>query len=351
MSVLDERNEWLEKRCRGIGGTDIGAILGVSPWSAPIDVYLGKVGLSQGKDLTEAMWWGNFLEEGIAKRYAEKEGKRVLRGRAFADLFPGRNEAWLEHTLIHHRDYPHFLGTPDGLVVNDLSAVPAPIVDRGLEVKNSGFKNDEWGTPGTDHIPTHYLIQCQWYMLITAIPVWDLAVLFSGNHLETFTIHANQELHDTMAEAADDFWKNHVLKQIPPPVDASESYARYLAQRFKQGSEQWIEVADGDHVCQLAANLKRLQKEIEVTEDGERLAKNLLMETIGDKKGVKGPFGKIQWIRSKPGSSVDYEGALTDLATELKVEDEKITELKKKHTAPTQRSPYIRAYFKGQEEN
>lgn len=346
MSILDERFEWLEKRTRGIGGTDIGAILGVSPWSSPIDVYLGKVGLSAGRDMTEAMWWGSFLEEGISKKYAEREGKRVLRGSAFADLFPGRHEAWMNHTLIHHKEFPHFLGTPDGVVCSpDVDMA----IERGLEIKNSGFKSEEWGTAGTDHVPTHYLLQCQWYEMVTGINVWDLAVLFSGNRLEVYTIHANTELQQTMAEFANEFWENNVLKEIPPPVDASEGYASYLAKKFSSGTEEWVEAKTGDNFCLLAGNLRRIQGHLKEVEEEERLAKSLMMESIGERKGVKGPFGKVQWIRSKPSLKVDFEGCFLDLVSELKMEDEKVEEIKATHTTEAQRNAFIRAYFKEEE--
>ena len=37
------REEWLSARRTGIGGSDIAAILGLSPWRTPLDVYRDKV--------------------------------------------------------------------------------------------------------------------------------------------------------------------------------------------------------------------------------------------------------------------------------------------------------------------
>ena len=39
-----DRESWLRERRRGIGGSDIGAILGLNKYRSPLDVYLDKIG-------------------------------------------------------------------------------------------------------------------------------------------------------------------------------------------------------------------------------------------------------------------------------------------------------------------
>ncbi|HQE50274.1 MAG TPA: YqaJ viral recombinase family protein, partial [Fervidobacterium sp.] len=38
------QEEWLQFRKRGIGGSDISAILGLNPWKSPLALYYDKVG-------------------------------------------------------------------------------------------------------------------------------------------------------------------------------------------------------------------------------------------------------------------------------------------------------------------
>jgi len=38
------REQWLELRRQGIGGSDAAAILGMNPWKSPMDVWLEKTG-------------------------------------------------------------------------------------------------------------------------------------------------------------------------------------------------------------------------------------------------------------------------------------------------------------------
>ncbi len=37
---MNDRTSWLNERRKGIGGSDIGAILGLSPYRTPVDVWM-----------------------------------------------------------------------------------------------------------------------------------------------------------------------------------------------------------------------------------------------------------------------------------------------------------------------
>ena len=71
--------EHLAARKRGIGGSDAPAVLGVSPWRTPLDVYLDKTDQSDPVETTEAMEWGSRLEDQIAAAAAERLGVRMRR--------------------------------------------------------------------------------------------------------------------------------------------------------------------------------------------------------------------------------------------------------------------------------
>ena len=38
------REQWLKERKRGVGGSDVGKVLGVSEWGTAVDVWLEKTG-------------------------------------------------------------------------------------------------------------------------------------------------------------------------------------------------------------------------------------------------------------------------------------------------------------------
>src|SRR5690606_6883149 len=88
------RSEWLRIRSRGIGGSEIAAIAGVSPWDTPLSVYLRKIGELPEKEATSATYWGSILEPVVADEYKRRHpGYRVERVNA----------------VLQHPDVPYFL--------------------------------------------------------------------------------------------------------------------------------------------------------------------------------------------------------------------------------------------------
>ena len=66
-------------RDKFIGGSDIGAILGLNPWKSAYTLWAEKTGRIEVEDISdkEAVWWGTNMEELVAKRFCMKTGKKV----------------------------------------------------------------------------------------------------------------------------------------------------------------------------------------------------------------------------------------------------------------------------------
>src|SRR5690606_9681273 len=73
------RDEWLQERRHGIGGSDVAAMLGLSPYMTPLELYHHKRGEIPTPE-REGEWleWGQALEEPIAQRFARETGRTVL---------------------------------------------------------------------------------------------------------------------------------------------------------------------------------------------------------------------------------------------------------------------------------
>lgn len=54
-----ERLEWLKNRQTGIGGSDVAAILGLSKWKTPLDVYNDKIAENPVEESNASIEWGN----------------------------------------------------------------------------------------------------------------------------------------------------------------------------------------------------------------------------------------------------------------------------------------------------
>ncbi len=325
MSAIEQKEDWLLSRREGIGGTDAAAICGLSPWKRPIDVFVAKVEPLDVEPPSAAMWWGSFLESGVRRRYQEETGERVSHGKWLAPMFPDRALPFGANTIVRGAEAWQF-ATPDGVLKG---------ARKGLEIKTSSSRGPEWGNVGSDEVPAHYLIQCVWLMAVTEIPLWDVAALFRGSNMEVFSLRRDSDLEQSVVERCRAFWHENVLKGIPPDVDESESYGKYLARKHSLGND--VMIAPTPEIDLWAAELHAAGLAIEEAEQSKRLAANKLMELLGDDLGALTQVGKVAWVRPKPRRTTDWEG----VATQLKAPDDLIFA----YTREKPSAPYVRGWF------
>ena len=341
MLTTGERKAWLAARRHGITGTDVAAILGLNPWRNALDVYLEKLGQADEVKANEAMWWGTYLEEGMARRYTELTNLGrgdLLRGAAIAGAFPKNRvlvfgKGPVAQVLVRHRMYPFLLATMDGLV---------PTMQRGLELKTaSDHSADEWGEQGTDQVPLHYLTQCAHYMAIAEYPAWDVGALIgagariSGN-LALYQVQRNRTLESEIVDTAVRFWKEHVQKRVPPAIDGSNRWQAYLAKKYAKGTGVVLKATA--RINELAQQYREAQKRRQQAEADETLVRNQLAAIVRSADKAKGEFGTVGWVRPGPKQVTDWEA----LARSLKPTPAQIAH----HTRTEQDAAYLRGWWR-----
>lgn len=314
---------WKEERRKGIGGSDAAAILGLSPWKSAMDVWLDKMGMAEESADPNRQFLldlGNDLEPVIAKLY-ERETKRSL----YTPMMQ----------RIVHPTEKFLAGTPDRLVKGEL---------RGVELKSENQFMDEFGDPGTDEVPYHYLIQCAHYMAVTRFPVWDVALLHGGAAFSIYTIERDLGLERDMIDQLRAWWDEHIIGQKPPEVDGSSAWKVYLRKKFPADI---LPVKDVDEETLVLVNrLRAIRRANEQLSGVEAQIETRLKLVIGEHEGIQGEFGKITWKRSKDRNQVDWEKAFSELAVEAP--NTLINEVLKRSV--TSRPGFRRFLFKENEE-
>ena len=210
-NTLDmSREQWLELRRQGIGGSDSAAIVGLDRYRSAFDVYAEKIGLKPEQPDNEAMRQGRDLEEYVASRFCEYTGKKVRRRNA----------------ILQHPEHHWMLGNIDRWVVGE---------NAGFEAKTTSILNRAKFNQG--EFPPNYYVQCMHYMAVTGAERWYLAVLVLNKSFHVFTIERDEAEIQALIEAEKDFWENHVLKQIPPAPDGSEATSEIIKQLFPEARE------------------------------------------------------------------------------------------------------------------
>lgn len=258
------RDEWLEKRRHGIGGSDAAIIMGVSPFSSLMDLWLDKTGQFEANedDASEAMYWGNVLEDVVAREFTERTGKRVRRRNA----------------ILQHPDYPYMFANVDRLVLGEKA---------GLEVKTTNaFYQDE------GQCPPLYYSQVQHYMAVTGYKKWYVAVLAGGQRFYIYTVHRSEDYINELIAAEAEFWQM-VQEERPPAFDGSAASTRLLNQLYPEATEEEKELpADAYLQVQLYEDAAEEEKAAKERKDE---AANKLKDMLGE--AAKGFIfdRKISW--------------------------------------------------------
>lgn len=229
-------NQQRELRKHTIGASDAAAVLGIDPWRTPLEVYLEKVGITEKPDTQfgTPMYWGNMLEDVVAKAYEDYTGIKVRQSCG----------------TLRHKVHEFIVCHLDRKVSGKRKI---------LECKTA-FSRDKWGEPGTDEVPLNYLVQVQHQMAVTGYDEADIAVLIGGSEFRCYTIARDEDIINRIIEVENKFWHDHVISEVPPePSCKKDVQLLYTADNTKViDAEQCI----ADAVHQLA-EVKLQSKELD----------------------------------------------------------------------------------------
>lgn len=304
----EKRRGWLKERQSGLGGSDMASILAgrlFGVWASKTAEIESVEHGAEAKDADsytpEYMEWGKRLERPIAEAYALARGVDV---------------EWLAEVTFQHPEHPWWLGSPDGRII----AIP-----RGLEIKNRGISTREaWGEDGTDQVPEGIAVQVCHYMPITPFPelgrigadAYDIAVLWGGNKMRTWTVSRDPAVEAMLEEEGEKFWRTYVIPRVAPPLDASDSAAKWLKKRFSSHVEE-IRDASPEEVA-LVGEYRRIRSGADALAEQADAISNQIRAAIGDQAGIRVGDARVTWRQAKGTVSVDYSAAFRDLAAGIR---------------------------------
>lgn len=266
--------EWREARKGGIGGSDVGAIMGLSNWTSPLEVWLVKTGREEPADLSgkESVKWGNVLEPVVAGEFASRHPEmKVLRKNC---TMVSKERPWAFANIDRE------LRGPDG---------------RGiLEIKTAGLRSaDQW----VFGPPDHYLCQVQHYLSVTG---WDFAwcaVLIGGQEYREYFIPRDEDDIAAIDAAVDKFWNEYVVTGVMPEMTGRGNEGRALAGLHLENNGEYVSVMDADFP-ELGEAVS-LNQEIKALQARKREVDNAIKARVGDAKGIESESVRCTWSRFK----------------------------------------------------
>lgn len=247
--------EWLRWRQKGIGGSDVAPILGISKWSSVIDIWLSKTNQKHDDCVqNEAMEWGHILEPVIREHFREVTGKKVIE----------------VHAILQNDEYPFMIADIDGLTEDD-NGNPAILECKCV----SEYKRSEWESD----IPVYYRTQVEHYLAVTGLGTAYVAALIGGNSFVIREVHADKEMQKMLVAVEADFWKKVVNMERPAP-DGSDACKELLDSIYRGGVSEKIVLPD-EAIEWLDLFIEATALEDEAKEK-KQLASNNLKAIMGD---------------------------------------------------------------------
>lgn len=230
---------WLAARLDGVGGSEVGALVGVSEYDTPLSVWNTK--MNGGKDLSAlaAIEWGHRLEDVVAQKTADEIG--------LTSRFGGG--------LWARRDNPVLRVTPDRFATRPRAWTALGVI----ECKTAG-DDEHWesGTirpsgDGTGSAPIGYQAQVQWQLGVLGLKIGWLGCLVMGRERQFFVveIHFDAEWFAEMEAEATRFFAENVRTGVPPMATLRHPKTEELLKQIHpavvrpsvdlpEGTETWL---------------------------------------------------------------------------------------------------------------
>lgn len=271
LDKLATRADWLRARQQGIGGSDVGAIMGLSPFAGPFDVYASKVEPIVGDEEAAAgplARLGQLLEDGISLAYAEQYGATIEKP---THLYGSSADPW---------------------------RIASP--DRWTDHRGRGVLEVKQGHSAAKYesgLPDYIELQCLHYIDVLDVDYCDVVVLMHGRDLLNFTVERDDETLAAMRDIEAEFWQR-VVDRDPPRPDA---LATDTIKRLYRRPEK-------DASVELSSDMRDVVREYVAAKAEERRIKdrvaglgNVLRAAVGDAEvGVIDGETAYTWTASYP---------------------------------------------------
>lgn len=266
IATTSEREQaWLNHRAMGVGGSDMSAILGISSYATPLDVWLSKTGRNnpEKKD-SWAIRKGNRLEGELRQWFKDTHQDM--------ECYDGTNLS------LASRQYPHMLASLDGYLYD-----PSTESFGVLECKTANsYRAQDWrDEEGNPRIPDYYLVQVQHYLAVTG---WQWGyVIADTSGVEPLIIRFERDEEDiaVIVKAATEFWRFVESGEMPALSNADD-----VRKVYPEPTEELEDMSDDDDLYDLMQTYAEAQQQAKEAETKADSLKNQLIARIGPREGL-----------------------------------------------------------------
>lgn len=350
-TIPHHTEEWYDFRKRGIGGSEMGTVLGINKYDTAVRLFHEKIGsIEPRREDNERMFWGRTNEENIARVW---------------QYYDGTQDGYVENCVnnkivrkcrsvngyIVNPKYPWLFGSLDRVInieggFNMITGEPLEM-EGILECKNMSYwVSQMW----EDGIPIYHLAQIHTYMAIMEADYAEVVMLVDGGRLQVEKIMRDEALIERILTISKAFWYNRVLpgqkaidqrnlaevggdiaesekweaevQRVEPDPDDSEAYKDFMEEKFLKVRE----VVDGTMDLYALAKRDNFLIAFKNRIDKERTGiKNKFIQFLGNYGAESIDFGKlgvVNWSLRKGSKSRTFNNRTKEKPEEVYIDQE-----------------------------
>jgi putative phage-type endonuclease len=264
--------EWLELRRKGLGASDMGAVMGVSPYKTPYQLWAEKTGAVPPQKVGAAANRGVLLEDAVGAYYEQETGRKLRKSNG----------------VVRLKSEPRFMASLDRTIVGS---------DGIVEIKTS--TSPRWSIYP---VPPEVVVQTTWQCGIVGAPWCDVAVLLGGLVFKIERVHFDPKLWDALTATATEFLAA-VDTNTAPKLQALDAQAYGLA--TPQSKDELVQANESHE--RLVKELRGVNAELHFAEEKKAAIEIQLKEAIAERAGLTGNGWTVYWKQSKPSEVTDWK--------------------------------------------
>jgi len=254
----EARTQWHKQRKLAVGASESAAILGVDPWSSPLEVWARKTGRIVDDDLEdERMKWGHILEPVILGEFQERIGSGIA---------VSRHD---QTNVVRHRNFPAI----------PMSCTPDAHGSDGrlIQIKTtSAFNSEAW----KDGPPLHVQVQEQHEMAVCERELATVVALIGGQRLKFWDIERNDSFIEMLEEQCSAWWERFVMCDEQPPADDGDTKTIRMLEKLHP-DDSGEEVILGDDFIEIDQQLQTIKESMKALRSEQKELENKLKGAIG----------------------------------------------------------------------
>ncbi len=240
---------WYDFREKGIGGSEVGYLMGLSPYKSSVEVFYEKIGgIEQFMEDNEATFHGKYFENYVKDIWQYWDGQASGYIKNYQAQKKIRDVVQVDSYIINPK-FPWLFASLDGIIPQGQFTLKngAPLLEKPgvLEVKTISSMYARMWEAG---IPPQYLTQVHQYMIVLEVDYAEIILLKDGRYVEVLPIERDERLCEQILSITKDFWYNKVLpaKQLKEDVVKHEQDDRMDLSEEAQGEIHLLEPSPDD---------------------------------------------------------------------------------------------------------